>query len=293
MNANELSFGIEIETCVGLRKKIDIGGYHDGRQVRYLPAGWTASYDSSIRPGPFQKGAEIASPVLKSEGGIREVVKVVEILKREGHKTNESCSVHVHVQFDPNWPAEKMAKLISTVSYIEKGIYASTDTKARENGRWCNGVRQHGNGKTAKDVMDQTRYSLLNIKNLVDGRIPTVEFRAFSGSLNPVKIVGWIQLCLGVVERAINAKSSPAWEPRKVSGTYGLGPNAGQGQVEIERLFAFLRWGKEWDFDKKVFVFFVKRMIHPSGDLVFELFRLSFCLQNHVVNVVANCFRFC
>jgi len=203
MNAAELSFGIEIETCVGSRKQIDIGPYHSGRQVRYLPQGWTASSDSSIRPASSQTGCEIVSPILKGEDGIKQVVKAVKILKREGHKVNESCGVHVHVFFSPEWAADKLAKLISTVSYLEKGIYASSGTKSREAGQWCHSVRQYQNSKEADRNMKgahRCRYHLLNTTNLTDGTRPTVEFRAFSGSLNPTKIVGWIQLCLGIVE---------------------------------------------------------------------------------------------
>ena len=52
MNANDLTFGVEIETIApdsavrndGLR----IGSYKHGIQVPYLPAGWTAEADGSI-----------------------------------------------------------------------------------------------------------------------------------------------------------------------------------------------------------------------------------------------------
>ena len=52
MNANEMTFGIEIETIApdsavqndGLR----IGPYRRGIQVPYLPAGWKAEADGSI-----------------------------------------------------------------------------------------------------------------------------------------------------------------------------------------------------------------------------------------------------
>ena len=55
MNAEELTFGIEIETIPpdsavqehGLR----IGPYRRGIQVPYLPAGWKAESDGSINNG--------------------------------------------------------------------------------------------------------------------------------------------------------------------------------------------------------------------------------------------------
>jgi hypothetical protein len=52
MNANQATYGVEIETVVadsaitedGLR----IGAYHHGIQVPYLPTGWKAQRDGSI-----------------------------------------------------------------------------------------------------------------------------------------------------------------------------------------------------------------------------------------------------
>ncbi len=88
--------------------------------------------------------------------------------------------------------------------------------------------------------MDRNRYHILNITNLARNTRPTVEFRAFSGSLNATKIVGWIQLCLGIVERAINCKRLPVWNPKPVTGGWA---KKGEGQSELERLFGFIAWG--------------------------------------------------
>ena len=68
MNANDLTFGVEIETIApdsavrndGLR----IGPYKHGIQVPYLPAGWTAEADGSIDNGNGGHKCEIVSPVL-------------------------------------------------------------------------------------------------------------------------------------------------------------------------------------------------------------------------------------
>ena len=78
------------------------------------------------------------------------------------------------------------------------------------------------------------------LTNLANGRTETVEFRVFSGSLNPTKLLGWIQVCLGLVERAINAKRSPTWTPKPLSGGW---KKAGEGQSEAERLMGYLAWG--------------------------------------------------
>ena len=245
MNAKDITFGIEIELTISERtvrnERMTIGAYHHGIQVPFLPTGWKAERDSSIRTTSGRVACEIVSPILKGEEEIKEVIKVVEILKSKGLTPNDSCGIHIHVNFEPTWPADKLAKLISIVSYLEQGIYATTGTKKRERNGYCKGLRKYGDQPKAKQKLDPDRYHLLNITNLTNRTRPTVEFRAFSGSLNPVKIVGWIQLCLGIVERALETKRLPAWEPRPATGGW---KKDGIGQSEVERLMGFLKWGE-------------------------------------------------
>ncbi len=220
MNANEMTFGIEIETVApdsaiqndGLR----IGGYHAGIQVPYLPAGWKAERDGSIDASRGGHACEIVSPILRGAEGLAQVVEVVKTLEAKGHRVNISCGVHVHVGWSRNLPAEALARLVTITAYCEAGLYAITGTKSRERGRYCGGVRKYGNGKDAKPVLDHNRYHALNLTNLANGARDTVEFRVFSGSLNPTKVAGWIQVCLGLVERAIATNPAFAVDAREV-----------------------------------------------------------------------------
>jgi hypothetical protein len=244
MNANEMTFGIEIETTApdaavtndGLR----IGAYHHGIQVPYLPRGWKAERDGSIDASRGGHPCEIVSPILRGAEGLAQVAEVVRTLEAKGHKVNITCGVHVHVGWKSTWSAEALARLVTIVAYAEKGLYAITGTKSRERGRYCGGVRQYGNGKDAKPVLDRNRYHALNLTNLANGRSETVEFRVFSGSLNAIKVCGWIQVCLGLVERALTAKRMPTWNPKPLSGGW---KKAGEGASEAERLMGYLAWG--------------------------------------------------
>jgi len=245
MNASDLSFGIEIETIApdnavrndGLR----IGPYRRGIQVPYLPAGWKAEADGSIDNAGGGHKCEIVSPVLQGEEGIRQVIEVLSTLEAKGHRVNASCGVHVHVGWRRDWPSEALARLVTIVAYLEKGLYAITGTKNRERGRYCGGVRKYGNDKSAKPALDRDRYHALNLTNLARGTKDTVEFRVFSGSLNPTKVAGWIQVCLGLVERALAAKRMPTWNPKAPTGGW---KKSGPGQSETERLLGYLAWGK-------------------------------------------------
>lgn len=244
MNANQMTFGIEIETIApdsaiqndGLR----IGMYHYGIQVPYLPAGWKAERDGSIDASRGGQACEMVSPVLRGPEGLAQVAEVVRILEAKGHRVNISCGVHVHVGWSRDLPAATLARLVTIVAYLEKGLYAITGTKSRERGRYCGGVRKYGNDKDAKPALDHNRYHALNLTGLARGNRETVEFRVFSGSLNPTKILGWIQVCLGLVERAQNGKRAPKWTPAPLTGGW---KKAGEGQSEAERLLGYLAWG--------------------------------------------------
>ncbi len=244
MDAREMTFGIEIETIAphsaveqdGLR----IGGYHQGLPVPYLPAGWRAERDGSIDARGGGLPCEIVSPPLQGPEGLAEVAQVLETLRAKGHRVNISCGVHVHVGWKRDWPVEAMARLVTIVAYAERGLYAITGSKRRERSTYCGGVRKYGNGKDAKPVLDRNRYHALNLTNLANHRRETVEFRVFSGSLNPVKVLGWIQVCLGLVTRALKTRRTPKWSPGPLKGGW---KKAGEGQSEAERLMGYLAWG--------------------------------------------------
>ena len=243
--AKDLTFGVEIETIAphsltetaGLR----IGQRRHGIQVPYLPQGWTAERDGSIQPAPGFQDCEIVSPILRGPEGLAQVAEVLKTLEEKGHKTNPNCGVHVHIGWSPDLPSDALARLITIVAYAEKGLYAITGTKSRERGRYCGGVRKYGNHRQAKTRLDGDRFHALNLTNLVNGSKKTVEFRVFSGSTNAVKVVGWVQVCLGLVERALNGKRSPTWTPKPLTGGW---KKAGDGQSEAERLMGYLAWGE-------------------------------------------------
>jgi hypothetical protein len=188
------------------------------------------------------KACEIVSPILKGEEGIKELIKVIGILKEKGHQVNESCGVHVHVGFG-NKTARDLAKLIKIVAYLEHALYAITGTKSRERSSWCGSVKRYNNAQNYQDQAAQSgsaRYKVLNIKHLTNNGKGTVEFRCFSGSLNVNKIVGWVQVCLGIVEKALTCKRLPAWDGKKLTGVW---KKEGAGATECERLLAYLCWG--------------------------------------------------
>lgn len=234
--ADTIKFGVEIETVIP-RGLCRVGGYHAGAPVPFLPDRWTVSHDASINvPDGFVAG-EFVSPILTGADGLNQIKTVCETLKARGAKVNPSCGVHISVDWGRQTPSEKMAKLLNLVSYVEPALYAISGTHKRENGGWCRSVQQYGNQANARAHAEANRYHLLNLVNLTRGQ-DRVEFRAFSGSLSALKICGWAQVCVGLVEKAKAVWYRAPWERKKNAG---LTERAFQGQEATYDLFVLRR----------------------------------------------------
>lgn len=241
MDIAEMTFGIEIETCIPAGA-IMVGTYTTGVPAQGLPEGWVAKYDGSIRPFPGHVGCEFVSPVLRGPEGLRSVIAAVAAIRAMGGRVNASTGLHIHVGFDRS-NAAALTRLVTLTSNFEKAIYASTGTKTRENGTYCRPVSHLGDAQTTMSNGRCDRYRVLNLRNLLTGGKPTVEFRAFAGSLNTDKIVGYIRLCLGLVERACKAKRVTNWTAKAPVESSPVHRN-GEGQTALARLFYQLGWTK-------------------------------------------------
>lgn len=238
MNASDLTFGIEIECIIPVSSAPAVGQYHNGIQVEGLPTGWNAQRDASIRTTRRGfVGVEIVSPILQGATGIEQVRQVCEWLKAKGAQVNKTTGLHVHVGFDKT-DDEQTKRLVNVVANFEKAIYASTGTKTRERGSYCQSVQasqQHQQGQHNRT----SRYHVLNVQT----NRPTVEFRAFAGTTNFLKIVAHVMTCLGLVEKTLKIKKAPAWFAKtpKASSPISRG---GEGLTALNRLFYWLGWTK-------------------------------------------------
>ncbi len=245
MNANEMTFGCEFEVTMPRANCPVAGGYHRGVQIPGLPAGWNAQGDSSIRvTNRGHVGVEIVSPVLKGADGISQIKMVCKWLKERNAKVNQSTGFHVHVGCDRN--ETLLARIAHLVANFEKALYASTGTKARERGNYCQPIHNNDRFQT-RFVQGQStpvaRYHSLNVTNLDFNTKPTVEFRVFAGTLNAVKAIGYVRLCLGIVEKAYATKRTTKWTAKTPVETSPIHRN-GEGQTCLCRLFYALGWTK-------------------------------------------------
>lgn len=241
-----IAFGIEIETTIPANDTTPIGPYHHGTQVSWLPAGWKAERDGSIKVlFPNRKGCEFVSPKLRGYTGLKEVEDAIAKINARGARVNESCGLHVSIEW--NGDASALARLISLVGNHEKAIFASTGTKRRERTIYTKRIKQYGDKDSAKQRCEADRYHLLNLTHLAAGR-NRIEFRAFAGTLNAFKILGYVQMCLGLVELALTTTRCSAWDYARTEGAKSCWdrPGAGEGETELNRLFYRLGWTKGW-----------------------------------------------
>ncbi|MGV3483354.1 MAG: amidoligase family protein [Planctomycetaceae bacterium] len=256
MQANQIAFGIEFETTLPAGDDTPIGPYHGGYQVPWLPIGWKAERDASIRTlAANRKGCEFVSPKLRGFEGVQQVENAIDAINARGARVNESCGLHITVEW--NGDAAALARLISLVGNHEKAIFASTGTRRREQTMYTKQIKQYGNKENAKRCCEADRYHLLNLTHLARGK-NRIEFRAFAGSLNKTKVIGYLQMVLGLVELALNTKRCSDWDYAKKEGAKSCWdrPGAGMGETELNRLFYRLGWTKGWykgDLRDKVF----------------------------------------
>jgi hypothetical protein len=249
VNVNDLTFGVELEVTVPDGVLDHVGHYHVGCQVPQLPVGWNAQQDCSIRADAGYRAVEIVSPVLKGADGIRQLKAVCEWLNSVCAKVNRSTGFHVHVGFCRQNKAG-LRRLVSLVANFEKALFAATGTKSREVGSYCQPVSTNASyreafkdGTQANAAYRLQRYHVLNLTNLLGGGKPTVEFRVFAGTTNATKAIGYVQLCLGLVEKALSMKKLPKWDAKTPVETSPI-HRSGEGQTALTRLFYGLGWIK-------------------------------------------------
>ena len=246
MHANEIHWGLEIETTLPTSDTTPIGGYHRGLQVPWLALGWRAERDGSIRPlVPGRKGCEFVSPKLRGYEGLKQVLDAIDAITARGARVNASCGLHITIQW--NGDAAALARLISLVGNHEKAIFASTGTRRREQMTYSKAIKHYGDKDRAKQRCEADRYHLLNLTHLARGR-NRIEFRAFAGTLNKTKVAGYLMMCLGLVELALSTRRCSGWDYIKRAGTRSCWdrPGAGAGETELNRLFYRLGWTKGW-----------------------------------------------
>ena len=247
MNANEITYGVEIECTIPSAQLATnnwtIGAYHAGREIPGF-AGWKAMRDGSIMPSDYSmSGVEVVSPILRGDDGLAQIDNMCAKLNAMGTAVNRSTGLHIHVGFSGD--ADALKRLIHLVASHEKALYAITGSRLRETGTYAQPIkdvyRSIRNMQTIADVRSAAeKYRLLNLSHLVYGGQRTVEFRCFAGTTNATKIKAYVQIVVGLVQKALVTKVTAQWDA-KVRASQFAAKN-GAGAAMAKRLLFALGW---------------------------------------------------
>lgn len=252
MEANQIAFGVEVETHLPANDATPIGTYYNAKQTPWLPQGWNCGHDGSIRAPGSRRKAEFASPILRGETGLKETHEAVAKIRDRGAGVNESCGVHVTITFPANNGAA-LARLVCLFAHYEDGLYGSTGSPRRRQGTFAKSIKRHGAGRTgnkakaeaASSEARRDRFHALNLTHIARGK-NRVEFRLFSGSTNPDKIVAWVRLVLAIAEYALKSSRAVGFDDRSKDTRFG-GP-ATRSLTQLLCRLGWLTW-KAWGYD--------------------------------------------
>jgi hypothetical protein len=241
MDLRELRFGIEIETVKRTREQIAravhsvVGGTvrHIGYPSCYDPwevkdlrgRKWKIVNDASLSGVPSHLRAELVSPVLTYDD-IPQFQEIVRAVRRAGGKVNSQCGIHIHIDAEP-FDGRKLGNLAKMVYKQEPLILHALGISSNRLSQYTRpvsddlirSIEQHrpttkselnriwyGYHNSQPQHYDRTRYRGLNLHNV--WYRGTVEFRWFESTLHAGKIKAYLQFCLGIAAKALNARSA-------------------------------------------------------------------------------------
>lgn len=231
---------------------IHTGGEFDTYKIKEGSRIWQIVRDQSIKaykltpegkrvPADSTYRCELVTPVLSfNTKDILILQDLVRILKEHGAITNASTAIHIHVgaeEFDSQHLRILCNMIFSKQELISKALriepkrkkyckpleekFIQELNKRKPNSMqafgviWFDGPDTWSNNWSFR--YHQSRYRILNLRNLLGDRQQTVEFRAFNGTLDGTVILAYIQFCLLVTAQALNQDRASAKETKSKS----------------------------------------------------------------------------
>lgn len=235
------TFGIEIETQVPANLGINIGNHGCGLSVRQVTLAngervqaptfngesWKADCDPSIRTlGNYNK-CEFVSPVLKGDAGLQNILDFLTFLKRIGAKrpirmggeTHGGIHITIHAgsSCGSRSPAEILnwCEKVARLGYRLSPVLYGQNAERRDRSRWCPLIPSRQQDSIIKNAKQYTslnvqigKYALINFSKL--RTTGCIEFRAFSTTLNPTKVMLILASVFTICQEANNA-NLPNW----------------------------------------------------------------------------------
>jgi len=181
-------------------------------------------HDSSLacsRTNPNCNKFELVSPILRGGQGLGTVDRVMRTLSNMGDvSVNQTMGLHVHVNIadltlaqlkkvcqnfckyesvlDSMMPPSRRG---STNTYCGSNRHAvggpyGTNASIHQAIASCNSIGELG------ELVSPQKYYKLNLRNIVENRQTTIEFRQHSGTYNNKKVKNWVRFCVAFVQNS-------------------------------------------------------------------------------------------
>jgi len=233
-------FGIEIETVGKTRNEI-AQKILKGNRINYVKVKcekepeveydivlignhtfWKIEDDTSLRYYPREERGEVVSPIL-DETEIDILKNVVSTMKEIGVKTSKKCGVHVHINAKEA-TIENMCNLINIMIQEEEKLIEIFQCNKERINKYAKKLNQdfidafrknipvtkedlsklwysdNSSRKSKDDRYHPSRYRGLNLHSYFFRK--SVEFRYFDSSIEPDKIVNYVNYCINIAKKA-------------------------------------------------------------------------------------------
>jgi len=223
--------GIEIEACNSFYDELETDTYYSNFEIKN---NWRIVHDGSISPsGEDDIGREfVTRGGLSGDELYLSINNITSILANRGWYVNKSCGLHVHIDAR-DLRARQLAYILAVAKLCEPVLY-KVMPPSRGNTRWAKRIpmsteeilrihdeedfidawyRSHGTHPSMEKYND-SRYCGVNMHSrVIHG---SIEFRHHSGTLNPEKIINWIEICQSIVKAGLDLYNLV--ERKQVSG---------------------------------------------------------------------------
>jgi hypothetical protein len=271
-----VKFGVELECFFPSEKfsqlGLEVGTYHSGqrcpRTVDPHQIGWKCESDGSLQNAfpPASEGTfvacEFVSPPLKGLEGFNEIYRFVKLLQDNNVQVTRACGVHVNVGLEGVTAGQTVhharcrkfvRRLMHFVSQHENGMMQIGGRRSRVNNYYCSSIKdidenyalflQDNVREFLTLVNSYGRYRTVNLSHL-NCRKPRFEFRIFAGTVNPVKVIGYVAVALGLVHKAAEA----VYAPQRKEGGWQLPNVVDDSKATLRLQVALWTRHKEWKY---------------------------------------------
>lgn len=237
-----MTFGIEIECMFPMEQARSLGirttssnwsspiymGHIQAEDGIAL-ADWGASWDQTITRREGYTPIEFNSKILKGEEGFKSVVRFFKWLNQMGAQVDTSCGLHIHLGIkemvrgmDIDQSIDILLKTLKFGNACKTALFAQGGSARRYfESRWTRSQTAHlRNNAEERAGRNQVpcfggKYFFINTRNISDhgmnGRKATIEFRAFAGTTNYLKVLTHLSTCLTIAYTGMILQRS-SWE---------------------------------------------------------------------------------